>query len=352
MTPVAEWNFADSLTSGAWTLADGDGSHARVTASGIRFDGVNDFLRIDRDRVGALDIARRGEEVTVVALARRDSLDTGFIAGLWQEHDHDPRRQYGLFLSLPTYGGGQQVVGHVSADGAASDDLPYSRDYSASARMVAPGQWRVVGFTYDGEHITSYLDGVADARPQFTERGAPLGAARSYAKNPYYYPHGLNAETTSEFTVGAVMLTGGMGNFFKGDLARLAVWDSALTAGEMMAVARAWTAQEHPLVRFDFYRPPGGVDRVSGGWDGDRWPLAAVGWTGDATVSVEAGRLVGSGRARFDGIAGLDAERVRITWEGEAELTPVIAHGHLTGLEFVLPPEGSLSTVQLWNQPT
>lgn len=351
VAPVAEWDFATGLESGGLVLRDGEGSAVVGVRSGIRFDGINDYLRISRADVGVLDIAQSGNAVTVVALARRASLDTGFIAGLWQENDQDPRRQYGLFLSLPTYGGSQQVIGHISADGAPSVGLPFSRDYSASARMVAPGRFRVVGFTYDGERVISFLDGFADARPTFTERTAPLGAGRTYAKNPYRYPNGLNSTATSEFTVGAVQLTKGMGNFFRGDLARLAIWDTALSASDMMAVADAWTPAQAPLLLFDFYRPAGGVDRESGGWDGDRWPLQAIGWTGGTPQTwVEAGRIVnaaGPSHVTVAGLEGLRSDAVRVEFDGNAELDLSTRNEWLAGIGFRFAGPGNVSNVRI-----
>ncbi|WP_159601015.1 LamG domain-containing protein, partial [Agromyces humi] len=234
-----------------------------VVGGAIAFDGAADHLRIPPQRVGPLDAARLGDEVSVFALVRRHTTSTGFVAGMWQEDDRDPRRQYGLFLSLPTYGGAQQVIGHVSHDGRPSPGLPYSRDYSASARMVAPGTWRVVGFTYDGCRAVSFLDGIADRRPTFTEAGPPLGGGRTYAKNPYRFGHELNRRAVAEFTVGAVRLTTGMGNHLAGAIARLAVWPRALPPAEVVALAAAWTPPGRPLVDLDLFRPTAGTPQSS-----------------------------------------------------------------------------------------
>ncbi|MET0811912.1 MAG: hypothetical protein ABWY03_02585, partial [Microbacterium sp.] len=210
-----------------------------VTGGAMSFDGTG-HLRIAAADAGALDAASAGDRVSVMALVRRDSTTTGFIAGMWQEHDDDPRRQYGLFTSLPTYGGDQQVCGHVSADGRPSDELPYSRDYAASERVVPIGSWHVVGFTYDGESIVAWLDGIADKRPRYTEPEYPLGAGLTYAKNPYRYAGGLNRLTKSDFTVGGVMLTSGMGNMFVGRIARLAVFAEALDERAVVRLQRSW----------------------------------------------------------------------------------------------------------------
>lgn len=280
-TTVAEWNFANDpfrSLDGRWRLHDMPGSHVRhFPGVGIAFDGSRDGLVIDSAHVGDLHVAARGDRVTVVARVRRHAWGTGFVAGMWQEDDLDPRRQYGLFVGLPTYGGAEQVVGHVSHDGRPSPRLRYSRDYSATARMQAPGAWRVIGFTYDGAEIRSYLDGVSDERARFTERHGPLGEGLSYAKNPYRYPHGLNRRVVSDFTIGAVRLTAGPGNHFAGEIQRLAVWDTALTASEMFEIARAWTPHDEPLLRIDPTRPTPPPSAVDGGHDDSVWPASALG---------------------------------------------------------------------------
>ncbi|GAA1826968.1 hypothetical protein [Agromyces salentinus] len=272
-----------------------------IAGGAIEFDGRTEHLSIDGRRVGPLDAARAGDAVSVFALVRRDTTSTGFVAGMWQEDDDDPRRQYGLFLSLPTYGGADQVAGHVSHDGRASPGLPYSRDYSASARKVAPGSWRVVGFTYDGCRILSFLDGIADRRPRFTEVGPPTGAGLTYSKNPYVSTAGLNRGPTSDFTVGAVRLSRGMGNHLAGAVARLAVWPRALAADEVVELARAWTPASRPLIELDMYGGraggPAGRPLVAAG-TATAWPLVELGWT---EVPIRAPRSRGRMRRLHPG---------------------------------------------------
>ncbi|CAM3728979.1 LamG-like jellyroll fold domain-containing protein [Occultella aeris] len=207
----------------------------------LRFDHGR-YLSIPAARVGPLDAGRRGDRVSVIALLRRRSPTTGFIAGMWQEDDNDPRRQYGLFVSLPVYGGDQRVCGHVSADGRPSEGLPYSRDYSASKRAVGLERWHVVAFSYDGAQVTSYLDGVSDDHVDYTEPGPPLGMGWRYRKNPYEYRSGLNRGAASDFTVGSVRLTSGMANHFTGDLARLRVTPAALSPAQLRFTSDRWLA--------------------------------------------------------------------------------------------------------------
>jgi hypothetical protein len=56
-------------------------------------------------------------------------------------------------------------------------------------------------------------------------------------KNPYYYPDGIG-DNGSDFTVGAVQLKAGMGNFFKGKIGAIAIFDRALTDTEIDSLSR------------------------------------------------------------------------------------------------------------------
>jgi len=64
-------------------------------------------------------------------------------------------------------------------------------------------------------------------------RGYPDGLVQ--CKNPYLYPEGMG-NNGSDFTVGAVLLKNGMGNFFKGLIGGLAVYDQALDGSEIKMV--------------------------------------------------------------------------------------------------------------------
>lgn len=64
--------------------------------------------------------------------------------------------------------------------------------------------------------------------------GYPEGLTQS--KNPYHFPYGMG-NNGSDFTVGAVLLKSGMGNFFKGQIGGLAVFDRALTGRELKRLA-------------------------------------------------------------------------------------------------------------------
>ena len=202
--------------------------------------GNKAFLKLDNSKTGALNIYGDGQDVTVIAWVKWEG-GTGFVGGMWNEYEDGGKRQYGLFVSLPHYNGGDQVCGHISKTGKPTPPFPYSIDYSASKQIVAKNQWQCVAFTYDGVFIKSYLNGEFQPRePELINNtkgfdGYTDGLVQS--KNPYYYPDGMG-NNGSDFTVGAVLLKSGMGNFFKGLIGGLAVFNRTLSDEEIKILSK------------------------------------------------------------------------------------------------------------------
>lgn len=317
------------------------------------FTGDGGHLRLPPEEVGDLDLSG-GSAATVMALVRREALGRGFIAGSWEEHDSDPRRQYGMFIDLPAYGGGDQVIGHVSRSGGVSPNLPYSRDYAASARMVRPGGWRVIAFRYDGEYVTAFLDGLADSRPEFEEVGPPLGEGLRYAKNPYRFDEGLYRGPPGEFTVGAVLLSSGIGNAFCGGIAKIAVWERALSDEELRALTAEWIPRGLPVVSFDWWRNDPAPLRTSGGEDVSEWSVESLGahLTPARTVPVRVlpGRLV---RERADDDAVVELPLVpaarRVAIEGISDPPRLHMTVHERGRRLPLDATGEPG---IWSLPS
>lgn len=244
---MAFWDFADTSGRPAAGAAkevrlDPYGS-ARFVKGGpfsgwaMELDGKS-YWSIRHENSGVLDI--KTNAVTVMAWVKWQG-GMGFVAGKWNEYSDGGKRQYGLFLSLPYYNGENQVCGHISKHGGPTAPFPFSIDYSASPQEVPPDEWVCVAFTYDGKYIRSYLNGVFEARdPELIKHTAgfledhPQGLTQ--VKNPYYYPEGMG-NNGSDFTVGAVLVKAGMGNFFKGKIGAVAVFDRALSDQEMKRIA-------------------------------------------------------------------------------------------------------------------
>ena len=249
---VSYWDFGEMRppyrSKGPYEAALSVGDpHGPVSVAGgplsgraLRFDGSN-YLTLPYAQTGMLNV--KSNQVTVVGWVRWLRGQIGFVGGMWNEYQDGGKRQYGLFVSLPHYNGANRVCGHISKAGGPTKHFPYSLDYSASAQEVPDGEWCCVAFTYDGKQIKSYLNGRFEPRPP--ERidhtagfipDKPDGLVHS--KNPYCYPDGIG-DNGSDFTVGAVLLSRGMGNFFRGDIGGLAVFNRALTEQELEQLATA-----------------------------------------------------------------------------------------------------------------
>ena len=249
---VALWDFKEeegqkrkAYGQGEFSLVEKDGNVTRIAEGPLSgfsaLFGKGAYLSLANEETGKLNIHGAGQGVTVMAWVKWEG-NTGFVGGMWNEYQDGGKRQYGLFVSLPHYNGADQVCGHISKNGKPTPPFPYSIDYSASKQMVKKGEWQCVAMTYDGEYIKSYLNGEFEARePELIEHtigfdSYPDGLIQS--KNPYYYPDGMG-DNGSDFTVGAVLLKEGMGNFFVGQIGGLAVFNRSLNSDEIRNLFQA-----------------------------------------------------------------------------------------------------------------
>lgn len=243
---VALWDFKEkeghkrkAVGMGKFPLKEENGKLPRIDEGPLsgysaKF-GNKAFLKLKNEKTGALNIFGENQGVTVIAWVKWEG-NTGFVGGMWNEYQGGGKRQYGLFVSLPHYNGAEQVCGHISKTGKPTPPFPYSIDYSASKQVVAKNVWQCVAFTYNGKYIKSFLNGEFQTRePELINHTKgfecyPDGLIQS--KNPYYFPDGMG-NNGSDFTVGAVLLKSGMGNFFNGLIGGLAVFNRALNEEEI-----------------------------------------------------------------------------------------------------------------------
>ena len=245
---VALWDFKEpegqnrkAVGKGDFPLKETNGSIQRTNEGPLSgysaVFGSGSFLSMPNTQTGALNIYGPKHGVTVVAWLKWTGEQTGFVGGMWNEYQDGGKRQYGLFVSLPYYNGKNQVCGHVSHTGKPTPPFPFSIDYSASKQQVPANEWVCVAFTYDGKNIKSYLNGVFEERePELINNtkgfeGYPNGLIQS--KNPYQFTEEMG-NNGSDFTVGAVLLKKGMGNFFVGQIGGLAIFERALNNKELM----------------------------------------------------------------------------------------------------------------------
>lgn len=252
---VALWDFSEkegktrkAVGMESFPLREENGTLPRIKEgplSGYSAQfGNKAFLKLDNSKTGALNIYGDGQGVTVIAWVKWEG-NTGFVGGMWNEYQEGGKRQYGLFVSLPHYNGGDQVCGHISKTGKPTPPFPYSIDYSASKQIVEKNQWQCIAMTYNGKYIKSFLNGGFHSRePELISNtkgfdGYPEGLIQS--KNPYFFSDGIG-NNGSDFTVGAVLLKSGMGNFFKGLIGGLAVFDRALSDEEIKNLSfKCWS---------------------------------------------------------------------------------------------------------------
>ena len=287
---VAFWTFGEEagnprLSSGTTTgypLVEVGGPVARV--EGGAFSGYSaelngrQFLKIPYAETGELNISGPRAQVSMFAVVRIVDLKVSrTIAGMWSEgkgrDDDSGTRQYALLLNMPTYGGPNKLVPHISREGgvtrrADGSPFPWCADYAVSAREVPTERWCTLGFTYDGEWLAAYIDGVLDRHEldpvkhkrtdrYFTHEG-PGGGSRGL--NPYYHGRGIFAYDASQhatskpmggsdFIVGARFAGGTLfheGQATKGRFAGLAVFRRALSEAEMKALHDAANLRAAP----------------------------------------------------------------------------------------------------------
>lgn len=205
----------------------------------LQLDG-DKFLSLTNAQTKELNLYGPQQGVTVLAWVKWSGQHNAFVGGMWNEYQDGGKRQYGLFVSLPYYNGMSRVCGHISNTGRPTPPFPYSIDYSTSKQEVPKEVWTCVAMTYDGQRIKSFVNGVfLSSEPELIDHtkgfeGYPDGLVQQ--KNPYAFPDGMG-NNGSDFTVGAVLLKRGMGNFFKGLIGGLAVYDRALTDSEIEALS-------------------------------------------------------------------------------------------------------------------
>lgn len=279
---VAFWDFAEERApfrskagAGDFQLRDGPGSRITTLPDGpfgnaIVLNGKSDYLFVPASGVGALDVGRHSDQMTLVAWVYRDDCSYAFVAGMWNENDvGTAHREYGLFIKLPE-SLDDRACGHISSNGKATQSYGHCREFACSPRNIRPKSWRMIAMTYDGVQIVTYLDGIADSYPDFTDE---LGV--TYSKNPHMFSGGLNRASESDFTVGASMcgkpfgagVAQGVGGFWPGRIGGIAIFNRALDRREIMAIHLSATAGG-PVVCYDFWHATGygTVAATSVGW--------------------------------------------------------------------------------------
>lgn len=226
------------------------------------------YFSIPYAETGGLNISGKNAQVSMFAVVRIVNLrQSRTIAGMWSEgkgaNDDTGTRQYSLLMNMPTYGGPNKLVPHISSEGGVTrrkdgSAFPWCADYAATKGEVPTEKWCTLAFTYDGQFIRAHINGVLDEQkldpvkhkrndPYFTQEG-PDGKDRGL--NPYFHGRGIfqydpaqHATTKikpSDFTVGARMAVGKMlSEATIGKFGGLAVFNRALIEAEIKALHEA-----------------------------------------------------------------------------------------------------------------
>lgn len=313
---VAMWDFQDD-PEGGQTVTSRIGETVTLTARDSKtvvkddldpgpfgpslvVDGKTVFVK-DGD-IGGLDVTSDGgTQVTVVnwvndVAGDHDDATNGisFRAGSHVEGGPESARQYGSYFDAIFYLGWSHghYTPHIGAQDGPSPGYPSSHDYAGSARRyftgVGQGRWHMEAFTYDGERIIAYVDGLADEwknvpEPQPIEPGYTL--RQTVDRNPYYLGKPINnSRTTKRFSIaGAIYGEApykGV-NFTTGQFGGVAVFNRALTAAEIMGIRIGTLRPNEAITTYSFE-----VSTL-----GPR-PLTDIGWTasaGASNVDVSAG---------------------------------------------------------------
>lgn len=298
---VAYWDFEGSVPMRSKlgfpvVLTQGrEATPAAVVSVGAfghaaQFNGAS-FLKVAAADAGPLDLSTSGDQFTVIAVYRRRDTNQAIIGGMWDEFLE--RRQYSLFQGASTFtagtNGGEGGRAQVSDVGGPTPGYTYNKDQATTIRTFRLNEgFRTVAGVYDGQTLKSYLDGMADSFPTYTEPGPPNGQGTTYAKNPYPFIEGLNRRSArSDFTLGAVNLgwppIDGYGNFLTGDIAVFAIYNRALSDVEVMRFHLAHLPAGQAIVRLDGHLPAtvadaGGAPPADGGYRS---------WLGTTTTSAE-----------------------------------------------------------------
>ena len=278
---VAFWTFGEEAgqprvslgTQETHPLSEVNGPIARV--EGGPFSGYSaelngkQYFTIPYAKTGDLNISGKEAQVSMFAAVRIVNLkQSRTIAGMWSEgkgaNDDSGTRQYGLLMNMPTYGGPNKLVPHISSEGgvtrrADGSAFPWCADYAVTRSEVPTETWCTLGFTYDGAYLRAYINGVLDELPldpvkhkrtdrYFTQEGS---GGKDRGMNPYYHGRGIfsydpakHAQSKpgggSDFTVGARYAVGKMlGEATIGKFGGLAVYHRALTDAQMKQLHEA-----------------------------------------------------------------------------------------------------------------
>jgi len=186
------------------------------------FEESNDDY-IEVGDIAALDLT--GDEVTLSAWVRLEALNgEQKILAKWADAG-------GQFQYLLSINGSDQLIFAINAG---------SQSIATGSTTMIAGTWCHVAGTYDGSNMRVYLIGVEDGSTSKT---------------------GNMPNTTAPVRIGAGSGGAGTEEPFDGDIGHCAIWDVALTAGEIKSLSEGVNPLKmHKNNNLLFYAPLNGQD--------------------------------------------------------------------------------------------
>ena len=202
--------FVDSMGSndGSAVGAGFDAVNKKFGSHAGNFEGINDYVRVLDDPTLAI-----GNSDLTISIWFRSTGSTGSNQGIFAKGNWVLVPNYQLFLL--NAGSLQVVVGKLGVDGV--------NIVSAGSSYLADNAWHNLILWFDNANLRMYIDGVEDSN-------SPVSAS------------GVGSLANSwDLSIGVQLTTpgppGNPGNsYFKGQLDEIAIWDRALTSGEIAEI--------------------------------------------------------------------------------------------------------------------
>lgn len=179
---------------------------------GFSFDGIDDYVMVPDHP--SLNVGAQG---SIVFWMRADPGNSmSFCCQGLVTTDH---------FAVEISGGGDPVVGvnfyiHTTVGG-----FVHTSDANGGGAVVTPGDWHHVAGTYDGARLQLYVDGAPWGNPRFH-----TGTILPMAPGSFLAVGSEDGRTVCPFCIGT--------RYFHGDIDEVAIYNRALTAGEVHALFR------------------------------------------------------------------------------------------------------------------
>mmetsp|Transcript_22266 Transcript_22266/g.58160 ORF Transcript_22266/g.58160 Transcript_22266/m.58160 type:complete len:302 (-) Transcript_22266:653-1558(-) len=261
----AFWSFGEAAGEPKIDAMHGYALHDNTTTPADRVPGIpglfsgyavslnSNHLVAPRASVpGIANISGPHATVTLAAWVKIGAQQGGgFIGGVWNEAQ--AWRQFALFVTMAVCNSiSNGTVAHISGAGGPEAGRQYCNSAACGTTDLGDGKWHCIANVYNSTDILAYVDGELDNHGDSGDRHNPF----KYPDPPKFPIGGIFTPPPgggADFAVGSHLIHPGggvgpstLGQVFHGELAGLAVFDTALSAAEMRTLCGPSSAA-HPL---------------------------------------------------------------------------------------------------------